>query len=298
MRRTPFILLLCLSATLASCGTGLGFRSRERQLAVDYADTIDSNYVEFQGQLAGVLADPPVCRALAAELCDRILEIDAVRREIESRGAAAEREQQSQRAIRYREILIQLGAPAAGLFVEMCAGAGYGVSVALDALARMPDKIVEPAVIEAFQSGNPAVRRGALRAAAATESRIVRFQDVAAELLKDPEAAVRRDACALLGRGKLAGARYDDALASALDDPDPTVASEAARALGRRHAMVKIDGLIEYLDRVRTAMDPLAVEAALQSLQEITNRRDIGPDPADWRRWLEQNRPAAKPSGG
>lgn len=296
MLRPATFFLILIPTIFGSCqSAGLTFRSPTRSRAIDIADSVATDVAKFESERPSIIADPELCTALTEELCDRILSIDIARREIETKGDATGREQESQRSARYRMVVSQLGEPAAGVFVGMAKGSGYRVALALDALSRMEDAAVLPVLAGAFQSTDSTIRRGALRAAATSPSRIVNFQSDAVSLLKDSEWTVRREACAVLGQSKLSGETWDDALVQALLDPQFLVASEAARALGSRKSLQHIDAIIEFLERAQNANDPFAVEAALSALQEITNRKDMIPDPVAWRRWVEQNRPESRP---
>ncbi|MFN0207236.1 MAG: HEAT repeat domain-containing protein [Planctomycetota bacterium] len=297
MPRLAVLFLILISALPGSCrSAGLSFRSAVRTRAIEIADTIDSNVAQFQIDRPGIIADAELCTALTEELCDRILTIDVRRREIEIKGDAALREMASQQSSRYRMVVSQLGETAARVFVQMANGSGYRVSLALDSLAKMEDAAVAPALLEAFQSADSTIRRAALRAAATSPSRIVNFQSETALLLLDPDWTVRREACVTLGQSKLSGEKWDDALAEAMNDPQPLVASEAARALGTRKSLQRINTIIEFLERARNANDPLSAEAAHAALAEITNRKDMIPDPVAWRKWVEENRPESRPA--
>lgn len=293
------LLLLLHVLFVVSCKSGFGmFRSESSRRAIELADMVDNDPVRFETEHASVVADPVVAPALVRVLCDRILDAEAIRRREEATVDPLAREKQNQRVARYREVLPSLGEPAARVFVDNVAGAGYRVALSLELLSKMPDAAVQPSIAEAAQSGEPAARRAALRSALTTESRAFQFLGVAAELLQDPEWTVRREAARLIGecKGKDTRFDYDSALAAKLNDPHTLVAETAARALGRRGAIAKMEVLIEYLERNRASLNPGAVEAAHAALCDITNRRDIEPDPYLWRRWVEQNQPASQPA--
>lgn len=292
MRRlaiTNFLAIIGFSCAVAA----YPFRSAESARASELADALDRDPIAFETNRAPLDSNPQIAAAFCRELCRRILAIEEERRRREATIDPTERERSSQLAARYRSVIPTLGEPAAAVLVDLIRGAGYEVSLSAELLAKMEDKIAEPSIEAAVQSADANVRRGALRAAATSPSRIVHFQETATQLLNDPQWIVRREAASLLGQSKLSGAKWDDALSNALTDSQMLVAREAARALGRRQAIAKIPAIIEFLERGRTAGDPGAVESAITALNDITNRRDIEPDPVAWRRWLEQNAPPA-----
>lgn len=279
-----------------ACAAALPFRSPEKARASELADALENDPVAFETSRAALAESPEIQSAFCGELCDRILRIEEERRRREATWDPNARERASQMASRFRSTIPTLGEPAARTLIQQISGAGYEVSLASELLGKFEDSTVEGSIRAALESPDAAVRRGGLRAVAASPSRIVQFQEITTGLLKDPSWIVRREAASVLGQSKLSGARWDDALAATLADEEMFVAREAARALGRRLAITKVAAMIEFLEKARAIPDPGAVESAVLALYDITNRRDIPPDPVAWRRWLEQNAPASKPA--
>ncbi|MBI3819613.1 MAG: HEAT repeat domain-containing protein [Planctomycetes bacterium] len=287
---------IILAATVAGCAAASPFRSSEDARAIESADLLDRDPVEFESRRPALAQDPAAVGRLARELCRRILNIEAESRKREGTFDPLAREIANQQMARYRLVIPTLGAPAAEVLVGFMCESGYGVSLGAEILAKFEDASADPAIAAAIESPRENVRRGALRAAATSESRIVHFQEAAANLLSDPAWIVRREAATILGMSKLVGDRWDDALVKVLGDDDWLVSREAAHALGRRQAMGRVGAMIEYLERAQAGNDPGAVESAIAALHDITNRKDISPDPVAWRRWLEQNQPASRPA--
>ncbi len=150
-----------------------------------------------------------------------------------------------------------------------------------------------PALQPALQSGEPRIRRTAVRAVAGMEPGPATAEALRTAL-QDGDFGVRGEAARGLGRGP-----GDVALLVQIveQDGDAFVRRSAAQALGACRDRAAATALVQYLERCKQQRDHTGEQAAQAALQALSGGR--GPRTVEaWRSWCGKWDPAAPVANG